>query len=141
MSLTQIRNIFGSPVTAVTTAETTIAVSGPYVYDEPPPYVGSSAGAGQGVNVSGVVQVSPVGTTASTATVRVRQGSITGPIVGNPWVIPVTPAATAVIPYSVNDTSRVPAQSGGVTYFITIAFAAATANSTITECTLTVLGT
>lgn len=130
--------------TVVTTAETVVITTNPYVYDEPNPFVGGEhVGSGQGVTISGIINVVPVGTAATSATVRVRQGSIAGPIVGGAAgsIVQTVAAGNSIeITYEAVDTSRFCAQSGGGVYVVTIQFTAATGNSTIQPVTVDVEG-
>lgn len=130
--------------TVVTTAETVVMTTPAYVYDEANPFVGGEhQGAGQGVTVSGIINVTPVGTGATSATVRVRQGSISGPIVGGAAgtiTQNVVAGNSLEITYEAVDTSRFCAQSGGGVYVVTIQFTGATGNSTIQPVTVDVEG-
>jgi hypothetical protein len=124
-------------VTVVTTAETVVAQVGPFVYDLP--VGGAQSNPGQGVSISADMNVT-VGAGATAAVLRCRQGSITGPVVGVAWTVPVTASANANLDFEEFDTSRVPAQAGGVTYFVTVSFTGATGNSTVNECEVDVAG-
>jgi len=126
--------------TVVTTAETTVVTTPAYVYDYPNPFVGGEhAGAGQGVTVSGVLNVNPAGTAATAVTVRVRQGTITGTIVSTE-LQSVVAGNSQEVTYEGVDTSRWCAQAGGGVYVVTVQFTAATGNSTITLATVDVEG-
>jgi hypothetical protein len=114
--------------TIVTTAETTVCSVGPYTYDLP--VTGAQSNPGQGVTISASVNIT-ASAAATTATLRVRQGSITGPIVGVGEVTPATASVAQDFSIEVLDVSRVPAQSGGVTYFVTVQFAGSSGNSTV----------
>jgi len=125
-------------VTAVTTAETVVTTMPAIVYDLPQPTSGAGAG-GQGVTIT--VSVNATNSAASTtATLRVRQGSLTGPIVGVGLVQPATPSVAQEFFIEEFDNSRVPAQAGGVVYVVTIQYAGASGNSTINECVVDVAG-
>lgn len=124
-------------VTVTTTAETTVASVGPFVYDLP--VGGAQSNPGQGVTITASINATNSAAT-TTATLRVRQGSITGPIVGVGLVMPATPSVAQEFFIEEFDTSRVPAQSGGVTYFVTIQYAGASGNSTVNECIVDVAG-
>lgn len=123
-----------SAQTLTTTAETIVLTGNAYYYDYPNPFVGAEhSGTGQGVTISGVLAVLP-GTASTFATVRCRQGSITGPEVGGAsghWTVPVTAGNNIPIPFEFLDTTRFPAQVGGGVYVITVQMTAATANSTV----------
>ena len=129
------------PVTAVTTAETVLITSNPYVYDYPNPFVGGEhSGPGQGVTISGTVDVTAAGTAASLVTIRVRQGSITGAVVGGAQTDVVTAGPGPVIPYEAVDTSRWCAQAGGGVYVVTAQVSSATTNSTFGPITVDIEG-
>lgn len=113
-------NTFTAVNTPANGAEAVIATAGPYVYDWPNPFVGGEhSGSGGGVHISGTVTYTVVGTGATSAQIRVRQGGLTGPQVGPTFQIPVVAGTPNTIPYDVADTTRVPAQAGGVTYVLT----------------------
>lgn len=107
--------------TLVTTAETVIGQFGsldvpaqPYQALAPVPAV-----------ITGVVNVTP-GTTTSGVTIRVRQGSISGNVVGVAEADNVVAAVPADIPFEAND------QTGSATgWVITAQQTAATANGTV----------
>lgn len=124
-------------------AETALMTTSPYVYDNPNPFVGGEhAGTGQGVTISGMFNLT-VGTTATTVTVRVRQGTIAGPIVGGAGatlVQTVVAGNNVLIPFEFLDTTRFPAQSGGAVYVVTAQMGAATGNSTVQPITTDVMG-
>jgi hypothetical protein len=127
-----------STVTVVTTAETVVATMPAIVYDLPAAS-SSGAGAGQGVTITASVNATNSAAT-TTATLRVRQGTLTGPIVGVGLVQPATPSVAQEFFIEEFDNSRVPAQSGGVVYVVTIQYAGATGNSTVNECVVDVAG-
>ena len=110
-----------SSQTLVTTAETPIGQFGsldipgqPYQAPAPVPAI-----------ISGVVNVTP-GTTTSGVVIRVRQGSITGNVVGVTESDQVTAAIPSDIPFEAND------QTGSVNgWLITATQTAATANGTV----------
>lgn len=125
----------------VNATETVILTTNAYTYDYPNPFVGGEhAGPGQGVTISGVVNVNPVGTAGTAATIRVRQGSIAGPVVGVAEPETVAAGNAYAIPYEALDSSRFAAQSGGGVWVVTIQFTAATANSTVINVTADVEG-
>lgn len=127
--------------TVVNANETVILTTNPYTYDQPNPFVGTEhTGGGQGVTVSGVVDVNPVGTAGTAATIRVRQGSISGAVVGVAEPMTVAAGNAYAIPYEALDSTRWAAQSGGGVWVITIQFTAATANSTVINVTADVEG-
>lgn len=127
-----------STVTVVTTAETVVATMPAIVYDLPAA-TSSGAGAGQGVTVTASINATNSAAT-TTATLRVRQGTLTGPIVGVGLVQPATPSVAQEFFIEEFDNSRVPAQSGGVVYVVTIQYAGASGNSTVNECVVDVAG-
>jgi len=127
--------------TVVNATETVIATTNAYTYDYPQSFVGGEhSGLGQGVTISGVVAVNPVGTSATLATIRVRQGSIAGPVVGVALPETVAAGSQVTLAYEAFDTTRFAAQSGGGVYVVTIQFTAASANSTVIAVTLDVEG-
>lgn len=118
--------------TVTTTTETALITTSPYTYDFPNAYVGGEhSGAGQGIVVHGTININPAGTGATLATVRVRQGSLTGPVVGDPITQTIAATNQQEMAYWAQDTSRFCAQSGGGVYVITVQFTGATANSTV----------
>lgn len=127
-----------STVTVVTTAETVVATMPAIVYDLPAA-TSSGAGAGQGVTITASINATNSAAT-TTATLRVRQGTLTGPIVGVGLVQPATPSVAQEFFIEEFDSSRVPAQSGGVVYVVTIQYAGASGNSTVNECVVDVAG-
>jgi hypothetical protein len=141
VSGTQVNKLSPGSVTPVTTAETVVLTSLPYVYDNPNPYVGGEhSGGGQGVRINGIIYYSATATGTTAVTVRVRQGGLTGPVVGQAIIAAVTASATAVIAYDEVDTSRYPAQAGGGVYVVTVVTNGATANPSIAEATLCLTG-
>lgn len=124
-------------VTVTTTAETTCGTVGPVVYDLP--NTGTATSGGQGVTVSAVIN-STNGAGVTAATLRVRQGGLTGPVVGVAQGTIATPSVAQTFTIDELDTSRVSAQSGGLTYFVTIQFTGATGNATINECVISAQG-
>lgn len=128
----EVMSFTSSNVTVVTTAETAVLTTPAMVYDQP---------TGQGVRISGVIAVNPVGTAATAATVRVRQGNgTTGPLVGIGEPETVAAGNSVDIPFDVEDTTRQPAESGGIQYTVTIAFTSATGNSTVVQASLDAKG-
>lgn len=127
-----------STVTVVTTAETVVATMPAIVYDLPAATT-SGGGGGQGVTITASVNATNSAAT-TTATLRVRQGTLTGPIVGVGLVMPATASVAQEFFIEEFDNSRVPAQSGGVVYVVTIQYAGASGNSTVNECVVDVAG-
>lgn len=130
--------------TVVTTAETVVLTTAPYVYDMPNPFVGGEhAGAGQGVTINGLVNIAPIGAGTTLGTVRVRQGNLTGPVVGGAAgsiTQSLVAGNSAEITYAALDTSRWCAQNGGGVYVVTIQMTGATGNSTVQPVTCDVMG-
>lgn len=119
MSSNQLTAVSATPTAA---AETVIATTAPYAYDFPNPFLGGEhSGTGNGVCISGCLSLNNVGTGTTAIVLRVRQSSITGPIVQNSIAKPVTATTADSIAWSVVDTSRAAAQSGGVVYVVTLA--------------------
>lgn len=124
--------------TITTTTETAVITTPAYTYDEPNPFVGGEhSGAGQGVSISGVININPVGAGATSVVVRVRQGTVTGTIVST-ITQTVTAASSLELTFEGVDTTRFPA-SGGV-YVVSLQFGAATGNSTVTYTAVDVEG-
>lgn len=118
-------NFTSSNVTVVTTAETAILTTPAMVYDQP---------SGAGVRISGVVEINPVGTGASVANVRVRQGSgTTGALVGVAEPQNCVAGNSLEVTFDVEDTTRYSAQSGGGQYTVTLAMTGATGNTTVSQ--------
>lgn len=118
--------------TVVTTAETVAVTCTPFLYDFPNPFVGGEhSGAGQGVTVKGIVNINPAGAGSTLVTVRVRQGNLTGPVVGDPITQTIAATNQAEVTYYALDTSRFCAANGGGTYVVTVQMTGATGNSTI----------
>lgn len=142
MAIKQINRLSPATVTVVTVAETVVLTSAPYYYDQPNPFVGGEhAGAGQGVSISGEMNISALGGSTTGATIRVRQGSIAGPVVGQPLTPRVVAAdVTDTLFYETEDLTRYPAQAGGGIYVVTIQFTAAAGNATINEATMEIQG-
>lgn len=121
-----------SAVTVTLAAETVVAVTPAYVYDQPNPYVGGEhTGAGGGVGISGVVNFTVVGTAATAVTLRIRYGSGTGGAVVGTYTASVAAGSTYIFAYDLSDATRWAAQSGGGIYTLTAQMTAATANSTV----------
>lgn len=94
-----------------TTVETVVAT-----YD--PVFAGRALQMG-GIELHGVVVVSP-GTGATGVTIRVRQGSVTGPLVDQAYVYSgMTAGLRYPCPFDVLDTSNAWDAVGGVTYVVT----------------------
>jgi hypothetical protein len=108
------------------------------VYDLPQPTSGSGAG-GQGVTITASINATN-SAAATTATLRVRQGSSSGPVVGAALTQPATASVAQEFFIEEFDNSRVPAQAGGVQYVVTIQYAGASGNSTVNECVVDVAG-
>lgn len=124
--------------TITTTAESVLCTIGPYTYDQPA--TGSATAGGQGVRISASANITASAATTS-ALLRIRQGSIAGPLVGVAQTTPATASVAQNFAIEVLDTSRVPAQSGGVTYYFTIAMVGASGNSTVNAVEVDVDGT
>jgi hypothetical protein len=120
-----------SPVTITTTTETVVATAPAFSYNNP----GTS-----GVSISGVINLT-MGTAGTGSIIRVRQGSLTGPIVGVSGGTTQTEAAAAVanIPFEVEDTSGF-YQAANSIYVVTVQPVAATGNSTVNQATIEVAG-
>jgi hypothetical protein len=84
---------------------------------------------GQGLLVSGTVNVTG-GTATTTVTVRVRQGSLTGAVVGDALVNTVV-AATAPDTYAYQAIDPTLTYLNGETYVVTVQLAGATANGSV----------
>jgi hypothetical protein len=123
--------------TVVTTAETTACSVGPVVYDLP--VTGAQSNAGQGLTITASINATN-SAAATAATLRVRQGSIAGPIVGVAETTPATASVAQDFAIEVLDPSRVSAQSGGVTYYVTIQYAGSTGNATVNAVEVDVAG-
>jgi hypothetical protein len=140
MQVNRLSALTPSTITPVTTAETVVLTSAPYTYDMPNPFVGTEhAGTGQGVRINGVVYFSNTGASTTSQIVRVRQGGLTGTIIGGiSFSQNVTAAGNAVIAYDEIDTSRFAA--GGGVYVVTVQAVAATGNPTVQEATMCIQG-
>lgn len=138
MSLKISSRLSPSTVTVVTTAETVVATMPAIVYDLPQPTSGGGAG-GQGVTITASINATN-SAASTTATLRVRQGSISGPVVGAALTQPATPSVAQEFFIEEFDNSRVPAQSGGVQYVVTIQYAGSSGNATVNECVVDVAG-
>jgi hypothetical protein len=113
-------SVAASAVTVVTTAETVLATLGPFTENQ-------AAGFGQGVAFDGNVNLT-VGTGATLATLRIRNGGLAGALVGVAQAQTVVATNQANIPISELDPTLVQAN---VSYVVTIALTAASANSTV----------
>ena len=125
-------------VTAVPTpasaVETVIITGAPYVYDQPNSFVGGEhSGAGNGVKLSGIINITP-GATTTAGVVRIRQGSLAGPIVGLAQTSALAAGVPQTIAYDEYDTTRYPA--GGGIYVVTLSTTAASAVGTVNVATL-----
>jgi hypothetical protein len=110
-----------SAVTLTTTSETVIAtITNPAAGQNVPanePYVPAAAPA----IISGVCFVTG-GTATTVATVRVRQNSLTGSVVGNPSASAVTGATSCAVPFEALDAT------GAEQYVVTAQLTSATGN-------------
>lgn len=141
MATFQANRLSPASVTPVTNAETVVLTSAPYTYDEPNPFLGlehAAQGPGQGVRINGIVNYSTTGTGTTQVTIRVRQGSLTGPVVGAAVTTTVTAATPATIPFDEIDFTRFAA--GGGVYVVTATAGGATGNPTIPEATMCIQG-
>jgi hypothetical protein len=133
-----------SAVTVVTTAETVVATVGPF-NETAPAGAGSQAlntlpqgsatysqAGPQGVAVVGSLNIT-VGTGGTSVTVRVRQGSLTGALVGVAQVATVTAGNVVTLDVGELDASPV----SPATYVVTVAVAGASANSTVNRALVT----
>lgn len=111
--------------TVTTTAETVIGAITPFNVGNP---------AGEGVYLAGDVNVlTGAGTTA--VTLRIRNGSLTGAIVGNPQAFPQTASVEAQVGTAGLDPT---ALAGAlVTYVLTYQATGATGNATVQQSTFT----
>jgi len=120
-------------------AETTIVSTAVYQYDFPNPFVGGEhSGSGQGISISGQLNLSNVGTGTTALVIRCRQGSLTGPLVQAAITKPTTAGAADTMAFSFIDQSR--AAAGGVQYFITLASTGLTVAGSVATGTLVVEG-
>lgn len=88
---------------------------------------GRSVGSGEGLVISGEINVTQ-GTNGTATTVRVRKGEgITGTLVGVAQVTTHAAAASLSIPFSAVDT----APADNASYSVTVQLTAATANGTV----------
>lgn len=110
-----------SAQTLVTTAETVIATLTPFNVDNP---------AGEGVLIQGDVNVSP-GTAATQIVLRVRQGGLTGTLVGVAMPNSVAATNTYNIGSTWLDASALALLDTGLTYVLTAQQTSATANGTV----------
>ena len=108
-----------SAVTVPTTTETVLATIGPFNENQ-------AAGFGQGVAFDGNVNLT-VGTAGTAATLRVRNGGLTGTLIGSAQTQTVAAGNSVNIPISELDPTLVQV---GVSYVVTVQLTAATANST-----------
>jgi hypothetical protein len=105
----------------VTTAETAAATSSLVPEQNP---------SGQGVRISGVVNVT-AGTATTAVQVRVRAGSgVTGTLIGNALTHTLAAGASASIPFDALDTTTV---SAGLQYTVTVQQVAATGNGSVNQ--------
>lgn len=139
MSTNQVTPINTAVPTAA--AETVIATTAAYSYDFPNPFVGGEhSGSGGGINISGSLGFSNVGTSTTAIVVRVRQGTIAGPIVQAALTKPVTAGTADTVSFDFIDTSRAAAQSGGVVYVLTVASTGLTVAGSVASGSLVVEG-
>lgn len=122
-----------SPVTLVTTGETTV-MAGPVIPEANP--------GGQGIRVSGYVNVT-TGTATTTVTIRVHAGpSVSAPLVGRAAVHTLPAGETNSIPFEAvdptlfNPAGPFPPGSGGAQYSVSVQQQAATGNGTVNDATL-----
>jgi hypothetical protein len=97
------------------------------VYTTPNILTGQGDGA---IGITGTINLTP-GTGATAATVRIRQGSLTGPIVGGSPAHTVAAAAAQSISFGVTDTTPFTEQAGGAPYVVTVQMTGASAATTI----------
>lgn len=115
-----------SSVTLPTSTETIVVSTGSVSLGE-----GST---GQGVLVSGVVNLT-TGTGTTAIVVTVRAGThLTGAIIGNQLTVTVTAGSNYSIPFEVID----PTLTGSVSYTVTIAQTGASANGTVNQGNITI---
>lgn len=107
----------GSPAAAAETV----------VYTTPAMQVGAGM---TPIGISGTLNVTP-GTAASQAIVRIRQGSLTGPVVGPAPVHTVAAGAAQSVSFGGTDTTTYLEQVGGGVYVITLQMTSATGASTV----------
>jgi hypothetical protein len=139
MSSNQVTPLNSAVATAA--AETTIMNSTAYGYDFPNPFVGAEhSDPGPGINISGCLNFSNVGTGTTAVVVRCRQGSITGPLVQAAITKPVTAGTADTVSFDFIDQSRAAAQSGGVQYFITVASTGLTVAGSVASGALVIEG-
>lgn len=112
-------SVAASAVTVVTTAETVLATIGPFNENQ-------AAGFAQGVAFDGNVNMT-VGTGGTLATLRIRNGGLTGALVGVAQAQTVAAGNQVNIPISELDPTLVQV---GVSYVVTVQLTAASANST-----------
>lgn len=78
-------------------------------------------GAGDGlIAVTGTVNITP-GATTTALVIRVRQGSLTGPLVGQAATHTVAAAAPQSISFGATDSSGAAQAAGGIPYVVTVA--------------------
>lgn len=82
-----------------------------------------------GVRITGTVNITP-GTAATAITIRVRQGSLTGPLVSPAAAHTVVAGAAQSISFGATDTTEFTEQAGGGAYVITGQQTSASANGT-----------
>jgi hypothetical protein len=121
--MTDVHIEYDSGQTLVTTAETVIGTFP--ALEGTPPSVTPYAGQGIPTLVSGNVNVTP-GAAATGIIVRIRQGSLTGAVIGTPAE---TDTVAASVPVDVPFEGFDPA--GATTYVVTVQQVAATGNGTV----------
>lgn len=110
----------------VTTAETVVATLGGISTNQP----------GQTLNFHGSF-TGTSGTTTSAYTLRVREDSVSGAIVGESVVDAIEAAVGAVETHTIDCSVATPNEFSGKTYVLTVQQTAATANGNVTQASLT----
>lgn len=112
-------SVAASAITIPTTSETVLATLGPFSENQAPP--------AQGVAFDGNINLTS-GTGTTSVVVRVRSGSLTGPIIGVAQSQTVTAGQTINIPIAELDPTLVQATA---VYVVTVQQTAATGNGTV----------
>lgn len=113
-----------SATPVVTTAETAAATSTAFSVNDP---------GGQGVRVSGAVNVT-TGVGCTGLTIRVcRGGAAGGPLVGNALPVTIGASASVSVPFDVVDPQL---QAQAQQYTVTVQQAGATGNATVNQATI-----
>lgn len=97
------------------------------VYTTPAILTGQGDGA---IGITGTINLTP-GTAATQCIVRVRQGSLAGPLVGASPVHTVAAGAAQSISFGVTDTTPFTEQPGGGVYVVTVQMTSATGSTTV----------